>query len=75
MRNKYKEIEQQNNLGHQLTGAICFLSGLGFTWMAWSIGIPLINDLYELTAVALFASIGMVTSLCGLGLIWKHRNR
>ena len=75
MRNKYKEIEQQNNLGHQLTGVICFLSGFGFTWMAWSIGIPLINDLYELTAVALFASIGMVTSLCGLGLIWKHRSK
>jgi len=77
MRSKltYKEIEQQNNLGHQITGVICFLSGLGFTWMAWSIGIPLINDLYELTAVALFASIGMVTSLCGLGLIWKHRSK
>jgi len=77
MRSKltYKEIEQQNNLGHQITGVICFLSGLGFTWMAWSIGIPLINDLYELTAVALFASIGMVTSLCGLGLIWKYRSK
>ena len=32
-------------------------------------------DLYELTAVTLFASIGMVTSLCGLGLIWKHRSK
>ena len=31
----YKEIENENRAGHQLTGAICFLSGLGFTWIAW----------------------------------------
>jgi hypothetical protein len=77
MKNKltYKEIEQQNNLGHQLTGAICFLSGLAFTWIAWEIGIPLINDLYELSAVALFGAIGMTIAMCGLGLIWKHRSK
>ena len=71
----YKEIENENRAGHQLTGAICFLSGLGFTWIAWEIGIPLINDLYELSAVALFGAIGMTITMCGLGLIWKHRSK
>ena len=70
----YKEIQEQDKKGDRITGAICFVCGLLFTWMAWSIGIPLVNDLYELSAVALFGSIGMVTSLCGLAVIWKHRN-
>ena len=71
----YKEVQEQDKKGDRIIGVICFVCGLLFTWIAWKTGIPLINDLYELTAVALFASIGMVTSLCGLGLIWKHRNR
>tara|TARA_R100000541_G_scaffold20969_1_gene30761 strand:+ start:418 stop:696 length:279 start_codon:yes stop_codon:yes gene_type:complete len=77
MRSKltYKEIENENRAGHQLTGAICFLSGLGFTWIAWKIGIPLINDLYELSAVALFGAIGMTIAMCGLGLIFKYRSK
>ena len=49
MRNKltYKEIQNEHRLGQQLAGVICFLGGLGFTWIAWKIGIPLVNDLYE----------------------------
>ena len=76
MRSKltYKEIEQQDKTGDRITGAICFVFGLLFTYVAWSIGIPLVNDLYELSAVAFIGSIGMVTSLCGLAVIWKHRN-
>ena len=76
MRSKltYKEIEQQDKTGDKITGAICFVFGLLFTYVAWSIGIPLVNDLYELSAVAFIGSIGMVTSLCGLAVIWKHRN-
>ena len=76
MRSKltYKEIEHQDKTGDRITGAICFVFGLLFTYVAWSIGIPLVNDLYELSAVAFIGSIGMVTSLCGLAVIWKHRN-
>ena len=76
MRSKltYKEIEQQDKTGDRITGAICFVFGLLFTYVAWSIGIPLVSDLYELSAVAFIGSIGMVTSLCGLAVIWKHRN-
>ena len=70
----YKEIQEQDKTGNRITGAICFVFGLLFTYVAWTIGIPLVNDLYELSAVALFGSIGMVTSLCGLAVIWKHRN-
>ena len=77
MRNKltYKEIQNEHRLGQQLAGVICFLGWLGFTWIAWKIGIPLINDLYELSAVALFGAIGMTIAMCGLGLIWKHRSK
>ena len=76
MRSKltYKEIEQQDKTGDRITGAICFVFGLLFTYVAWSIGIPLVNDLYELSAVALFGAIGITVSLCGLAVIWKHRN-
>jgi hypothetical protein len=76
MRNKltYKEIQEQDKTGNRITGAICFVCGLLFTWMAWSIGIPLVNDLYELSAVALFGAIGITVSLCGLAVIWRNKN-
>ena len=76
MRSKltYKEIEQQDKTGDRITGAICFVFGLLFTYVAWSIGIPLVNDLYELSAVALFGAIGITVSLCGLAVIWRNRN-
>ena len=70
----YKEIQEQDKTGNRITGAICFVCGLLFTWMAWSIGIPLVNDLYELSIVALFGSIGITVSLCGLAVIWRNRN-
>ena len=70
----YKEIQEQDKKGDRIIGVICFVFGLLFTYAAWSIGIPLVNDLYELSAVALFGSTGITVSLCGLGLIWKHRN-
>ena len=70
----YKEIQEQDKKGDRITGAICFICGLLFTYVAWSIGIPLVNNLYELSIVAFIGSIGMVTSLCGLAVIWKHRN-
>jgi hypothetical protein len=70
----YKEIQEQDKKGDRITGAICFVCGLLFTYVAWSIGIPLVNDLYELSAVALFGSIGITVSLCGLALIWRNRN-
>jgi len=70
----YKEIQEQDKKGERITGAICFVCGLLFTYVAWSIGIPLVNNLYELSIVAFIGSIGMVTSLCGLAVIWKHRN-
>jgi len=70
----YKEIQEQDKTGNRITGAICFVFGLLFTYVAWTIGIPLVNDLYELSAVALFGSIGITVSLCGLALIWRNRN-
>jgi len=70
----YKEIQEQDKKGDRIIGVICFVFGLLFTYTAWSIGIPLVNDLYELSAVALFGSIGITVSLCGLVLIWRNRN-
>ena len=70
----YKEIQEQDKKGDRITGAICFVCGLLFTYVAWSIGIPLVNNLYELSIVAFIGSIGMVTSLCGLAVIWRNRN-
>jgi hypothetical protein len=77
MRNKltYKEIQNEHRLGQQLAGVICFLGGLGFTWIAWKIGIPLVNDLYELSAVTLFGAIGITITFCGLGVIFKYRSK
>ena len=70
----YKEIQEQDKKGDRIIGVICFVFGLLFTYTAWSIGIPLVNDLYELSIVAFIGSIGMVTSLCGLAAIWRNRN-
>ena len=70
----YKEIQEQDKKGERITGAICFVCGLLFTYVAWSIGIPLVNDLYELSAVAFIGSIGITVSLCGLAVIWRNRN-
>ena len=70
----YKEIQEQDKKGDRITGAICFVCGLLFTYVAWSIGIPLVNNLYELSIVALFGSIGITVSLCGLAVIWRNRN-
>ena len=70
----YKEIQEQDKKGDRIIGVICFVCGLLFTWMAWSIGIPLVNGLYELSIVALFGAIGITVSLCGLAVIWRNRN-
>ena len=70
----YKEVQEDYKKGNRITGAICFVFGLLFTWIAWTIGIPLIDNLYQLSAVALFGSIGITVSLVGLTVIWRNRN-